>query len=156
MKDVPRIWTSRKATGGTANEPMWNDPKHTSLAASQERRARASNQGERCIRTPRSAPHFTRNTVSNQHCTDAMGKTRRSSDRKRAPEIPRSRWKNALDCQGNSRGAGLGFSMVSGESPQKIGMVGCETSRGKFNSRCRLSIFRSLHKYIPKFSSLSQ
>ena len=40
-------------------------------------------------------------------------------------------WMNSLDCQGSEHGAGLGFSMGYGESPQKIGVVGCETSRGK-------------------------
>ena len=62
---------------------------------------------------------------------DAMGSTRRSSDRKRALHDPPPRvGRTPLIIKGTKRGAGLGFSMAYGESPQKIGLWGCETSRG--------------------------
>jgi hypothetical protein len=63
---------------------------------------------------------------------DAMGSTRRSSDRKRALHDPPPRiGRTPLINKGTKRGAGLGFPMAYGESPQKIGLWGCETSRGK-------------------------
>lgn len=107
------------------------------------------NAEEDVFRTPRSAPHFTRNLVSNQAPSGCNGKdaaikrpkTRAMAPPQRVEERPR------LYCQGTKRGAGLGFSRVSGESPQKIGMVGCETSRGKI--RLTISAFN-----FPQFTHI--
>lgn len=79
------------------------------------------------------SPPFHRATsCPTRHRTDAMGSTRRSSDRKRALHDPPLRVRRTpLIIKGTKRGAGLGFSMAYGESPQKIGYWGCETSRGK-------------------------
>ncbi|KAF8223136.1 hypothetical protein L208DRAFT_559920 [Tricholoma matsutake] len=79
-----------------------------------------------------SPPFHHATSCPTRHRADAMGSTRRSSDRKRALNDPPLRVRRTpLIIKGKKRGAGLGFSMAYGESPQKIGLWGCETSRGK-------------------------
>jgi hypothetical protein len=72
-------------------------------------------------------------------------KTRAMDPPQRVEERPRIKF------QGTKRGASLGFSRVSGESPQKIGMVGCETSRGKIRltmSALSFPQFTQIHSRI--------
>lgn len=86
-----------KQQGAVANEPMCSDPRHTSHAASQQRRASLSNQSKIFFRTPRSAPHFTHNLVSNQAPCGCNGKdaaikrpkTRAMAPPQRVEERPR-------------------------------------------------------------------
>jgi hypothetical protein len=105
-----------------------------------------------------SPPFHHATSCPTKHRADVMGSARRSSDRKRALHNPPPRaGRTPLTIKGTKRGAGLGFSMEYGESPQKIGMWGRETSRGKGrrDSRCRLSAFHNLHKYSLESFSLS-
>ena len=82
------------------------------------------------FRTPRSAPHFTTRPRA-QPITERMQWGRRGDQatENARHKTPRHGVEERPRLSRGKRGAGLGFPMGCGESPQKIGMVGCETSR---------------------------
>lgn len=137
----------------TPNEPicMHFSQRHASHAASQRRRASffQPKSKQDVFRTPRSAPHFTHNLVSNQAPCGLQWERRgdQATENARHGSPATGGRTPSKKFQGTKRGAGLGFSRVSGESPQKIGMVGCETSRGKI--RLTMSAFS-----FPQFTQI--
>ena len=111
------------------------------------------------FRTPRSAPHFTTQPRA-QPFTGRVQWGRRGDQAAEnvRHKTPRHRWKSAPGCRGATMVQVWGSPWHVERAPRKLGWWGAKRVEEvkRRHSRCRLSVFHSLHRYSQESSSLSR